>query len=74
MINEFGKIRNIKNEITLYLVNNQLQESDTDTCGIFQLHSYTNLFNPVPDSQMVNDNNLNKKTIQKLLKETFTLD
>ena len=38
LINEFGKIRNIKYEIVLYLVDDSLQESTSDTCGIFQLH------------------------------------
>ena len=35
LINEFGKI---KYEIVLYLVDDYLQESTSDTCGIFQLH------------------------------------
>ena len=35
LINEFGKI---KYEIVLYLVDDYLQESTSDTCGIFQLN------------------------------------
>lgn len=35
LINEFGKIHNTKNEIVLYLIDDQLQESTFDSCGIF---------------------------------------
>ena len=35
LINEFGKI---KYEIVLYLVDDYMQESTSDTCGIFQLY------------------------------------
>ena len=36
LINEFGKLHNIKNEIVLYLVDDQLQKLTSDTCDIFQ--------------------------------------
>ena len=35
LINEFGKIHNTKNEIVLCLIDDQLQESTFDSCGIF---------------------------------------
>ena len=46
LINEFEKSHNIKNEIVLYPVDDQLQESTPDTCGIFQLNFCKNLFDP----------------------------
>lgn len=57
VINEFAKVYNIKKEVTLYLVDDQLQEWESNTCGFFQLYFYTNLFNPLQDSQILNDNN-----------------
>ena len=42
-------------------LDNQLQELTTDTCGIFQLYFYKNLFDPDSDSKMLNDEFLTKK-------------
>ena len=44
------------------------------TCGIFQLYFYENLFVPSFESLIVNDEKLTKNTIRKLLKEIFELD
>ena len=76
LINEFGKLHNIKNEIVLYLVDDQLQELTSDTCGIFQLYFYKNLFDPLAKtkSQIINDKKLTRNTISKLLNELFLLD
>ena len=72
MINEFAKVHNIKNEVALYLLDDQLQDSNSQC--FFQLCFYTNLFTPTPKSQIINEDKLNKQTIEKLLKEIFTLD
>ena len=76
LIKEFGKLHNIRNEIVLYLVDDQLQELTSDTCGIFQLYFYKNLFDPLAKtkSQIINDNKLTRNTISKLLNEPFLLD
>ena len=58
----------------MHLVNNQLQKIEMDTCGIFQLYFYVNLFTPLKNSSIVNDKNLSKSTLEKLLNETFYLD
>ena len=67
-MNEFGKKHNLKNEVTMRFVDDQLQKTETDNCGIFQLY----LFNPVKNSQIISDKTLMKKTIEKLLNEIFT--
>ena len=46
----------------IILLNDQLQELTTDTCGILQLYFYKNLFNPVSDSKIIDDEFLTKKT------------
>ena len=76
LIKEFGKLHNIRNEIVLYLVDDQLQELTSDTCGIFQLYFYKNLFDPLAKtkSQIINDKKLTRNTISKLLNEPFLLD
>ena len=37
LIREFGKLHGIKDEVTIHLVDDQLQKLETDTSGIFQL-------------------------------------
>ena len=71
-MNEFGKKHNLKNEVTMHFVDDQLQKTETDTCRIFQLYFYVKLFNPVKNSQIISDKTLTKKTIEKLLNEIFT--
>ena len=71
---EFGKLHNVKDEITVFSLDDQLQKIETDTCGIFQIYFYYNLFNPFVNSSVVKDKVISKQTIQKLLNEIFTLN
>ena len=70
---EFGKLHNIQDEITVFSLDDQLQKIETDTCGIFQIYFYYNLFNPFTNSSVIKDKVINKHTIEKLLNEIFTL-
>ena len=47
---------------------------EKDTCGMYQLYFYVNLFNPLEDSSFVNEKSLSKQTIEKLLNEILTTD
>ena len=71
---EYGKLHNIENEVTVFSLDDQLQKIETDTCGIFQLYFYYNLFNPLNKSSIVQDNVISKHTIEKLLNEIFSLN
>ena len=71
---EFGKLHNIKNEINVFSLDDQLQKIETDTCGIFQLYFYYNLFNPLKNSSIIENTSLSKHTIEKLLNEIFSLN
>ena len=71
LIREFGKVNNIKNEITLCLVDDQLRESTSDACGMFQLYFYKNLFDPLHNRKIINDEQLTKETVLKNLNELF---
>ena len=57
---EFGKLHKINDVVTMHLVDDQLQTIETDTCGIFQLYFYVNLFTPLQNSWIVNDKKLSK--------------
>ena len=71
---EFGKLHNIENEVTVFSLDDQLQKVETDTCGVFQLYFYYNLFNPLKKSSIVQDSVISKHTIEKLLNEIFSLN
>ena len=70
---EFGRVHN-RRVVDVFMVDDQLQNLETDTCGIFQLYFYTNLFLPKEGSKIVNNSKLTMKTISTLLNEIFTLD
>ena len=71
---EFGKLHKIKDIVKVHLVDDQLQKIETDTCGMFQLYFYFNLFMPFENSSIIKDTKLSKKTIEKLLNEIFSLN
>ena len=71
---EYGRLHNIKDIVTIHTVDDQLQEIYSDTCGIFQLYFYYNLFVPYENSSIVEDKKLTKKTVEKILNEIFSLD
>ena len=48
--------------------------TDSDTCGMFQIYFYINLFKPLEDSQIINNKKSNRKAIETILNEIFTLD
>ena len=68
---EFGRLHNLDDDITVFCVDDQLQRIDTDTCGIFQIYFYYNLFNPLSESQVIKHKLLTKHTIESLLNEVF---
>ena len=45
-----AKLHNIMKEVTLYLLDDQLQRSNSNMRGSFQLSFYTNLFTSTPNS------------------------
>ena len=55
--------------VILHFFDDQLQNETSDTCGIFQLYFYRNLFDPLKKSKIINDDKLTKNTILTLLNE-----
>ena len=74
LIREFGKLHGIKDEVPIHLVDDQLQKLETDTCRIFQLYFYVNLFTPMESSSIIRDKTLSKSSLEKLWNEIFSLD
>ena len=51
-----------------------MQDLDSSPIVIFQSYFYDNLFNPNENSKIQGNIKLNKKTVETLLNELFTLD
>ena len=47
----------------IVLLDDELQELKTNTCRIFQLYFYKNLFEPSAHSQIINNISLTKQTV-----------
>ena len=56
------------------MIEDRIQDLNSSTCGIFQLHFYENLFNPDKNSKIQNENKLKKNMLEMLLNELFSLD
>ena len=65
------KLHNFAN---IWMVEDRVQDLNSSTCGIFQLYFCENLFNPEENSKIQGNTKLNKKTVETLLNELFTLD
>ena len=73
-MNKYGKKHKLKNEVIVHLVDNQLQVIKRDTCGMYQIYFYVNLFNPLENSSIISQESLNKRTIKKLLHKILSTD
>ena len=56
------------------MLEDPIQNTETVTCGIFQLYFNENLFNLDTNSKIPNNKKLTKKTVETLLNELFSLD
>ena len=56
------------------MIEDRIQDLNSSTCGILQLHFYENLFNPDKNSKIQNESKLKKSTVEMLLNELFSLD
>ena len=74
LINEFGKLHKLKNEVTLHFIDDQLQMIEKDMRATYQLYFYVYLFIILEDSRIINEKSLTKQTIEKLLNEILTTD
>ena len=73
-IQAFGNKFKLRNFVNIWMVEDRVQELDSSTWGIFFFFFYDNLFNPDENIKIQGNTRLNKKTIETLLNEIFTLD
>ena len=73
-VQAFGIKLKLKSFVNIWMVEDQIQDLESNTCGIFQLYFYENMFNPDQSSKIQNDTKLKKSTVETLLNELFSLD
>ena len=71
MLAEFAKVNNLSNEMMVVLVDDEIQEISLDTCGLFQLYFYKNLFDPDENSKILNDEHLTKKSCRNAVERNI---
>ena len=73
-IQAFGIKLKLRGFVNIWTVEDRLQDLDSATCNIFQIYFYQNLFDPEENSKIQGNTKLNKKTIETLFNEIFSLD
>ena len=73
-MNEWRKKHGLKDNIIVRLIDNQLQMIEKETCGMYQIYFYVNLFKPSENSTIINKKILKKRTIEKFLNEVLSTD
>ena len=73
LLYQFAKLKKT-NKMSIVIIENNLQELSSSTCGIFQLYFYKNLFDPSIQSMILQHKNLNTETVKTLLNEIFTAE
>ena len=69
---KFTKVNNLSKEMTVIMLVDKIQEIYSDSCSLFQLYFYKNIFDPDENSKILNDERLAKKTIETLLNKIFS--
>ena len=73
-VQAFGIKLKLRSFVNMWMVEDRVQDLDSDTCGIFQPYFYDNLLNPKESSSIQDNRKLTKKTVETLLNELFSLD
>ena len=73
-VQAFGIKLKLKNFVNIWMVEDRIQDLDSNTCEIFQLYFYENMFNPNQNSKIENHTKFKKSTVESLLNELFSLD
>ena len=73
-VQAFGIKLKLRGFVNIWMIEDRIQELDSATCGIFQIHFYQNLFNPDEKSKIQDYTKLTKKTAETLLNELFSFE
>ena len=73
LLEQFAKLKKT-HCMNILILENQIQELTSSTCGHFQLYFYKNLLDPDKKSKIVSHRTLNKSTLQTIMNEVFSTD
>ena len=74
LLSGYAYIKNQTEELYLIIVQTQLQDDKSTTCGNFNLYFLKHLFDPLKTSDVLNCEKLNERTLEILFSEIFSVD
>ena len=74
LLTGYAHIKDQTEELYLIILENQLQDDNSLTCGNFNLYFLKHLFDPLKTSDVIDCKKLNKTTIEILFNEIFSTD
>ena len=74
LLTGYAHIKNQTEELYLIILETQLQDDRSSTCGNFNLYFLKHLFDPLKTSDVINCNKLNETTVEILFSEIFSVD
>ena len=66
---KFRDLNGVKNFVLIYMLEDLIQNTESDNCGSFQLYFFENLFGSSAESEIFEHKKLIKNTVEVLLKE-----
>ena len=73
LMNKYRKKHDLKDQLIIHLVDNQLQMFKKDTRAMYQTYFYVNLFNLLENSNIISKKILSKRAIEKLLNDIIDI-
>ena len=74
LLSGYARIKNQSDELNLLILDTQLQDDESSTCGNFNLYFLKHLFDPLKTSSVINCQKLNETTLELLFSEIFSVD
>ena len=74
LLTGYAYFKNQTEELYLIIVQTQLQDDKSTTCGNFNLYFLKHLFHPLKTSDVINCKKLNERTLEILFSEIFSVD
>ena len=74
LLTGYAAVKNQTEELFLIIVETQLQDEKSSTCGNFNLYFLKHLFDPLKTSDVIDCKKLNEKTLEILFSEIFSSD
>ena len=74
LLTGYARVKNQTEELHLIILETQLQDDNSSTCGNFNLYFLKHLFDPLEISDVTDCIKLNETTLETLFSEIFSVD